>query len=202
MENNKVKLAIIYYSSTGANHQMALWAKEAAEKYGAEVRLKKVEELVPEEGYSKNPAWKAHAEETQDIPLATSDDLDWADAILFSSPTRFGSLSAQMTYFIDGQGGLWGQGKLVNKVVSAMSSAQNVHGGQEATILSLYVNMLHWGAIVVGPGYTDPVLYTTGGNPYGTSTQVSGEGEIVDDVRPAVDVQVKRMLDVAAKMKK
>lgn len=202
MENNKVKLAIVYYSSTGANHQMALWAKEAAEKYGAEVRLKKVAELVPEAGYSQNPAWKAHAEATKDVPLATGDDLDWADAILFSAPTRFGTLAAQMKYFIDGQGGLWAQRKLVNKVVSAMSSAQNVHGGQEATILSLYTNMLHWGAIIVAPGYTDDVLYTTGGNPYGTSSQISGDGEILDNIQPAVEVQVKRMLDVAAQMKK
>ena len=202
MENNKIKLAIIYYSSTGANHQMALWAQEAAEKYGAEVRLKKVQELVPEEGYSKNPAWKANADATRVVPLASSDDLEWADAILFSAPTRFGTLAAQMKYFIDGQGGLWGQRKLVNKVVSAMSSAQNVHGGQEATVLSLYTNMLHWGAIIVAPGYTDDVLYTTGGNPYGTTTQVSGEGEIMDKVQPAVDIQVKRMLDVATQMKK
>ncbi|KAF5033737.1 NAD(P)H dehydrogenase [anaerobic digester metagenome] len=198
---NKVKLAIVYYSSTGTNHQMAQWAKEEAEKNGAEVRLVKVQELVPEAAYSKNPAWKAHAEATVDVPVATSDDLVWADAILFSAPSRYGTLPAQMKFFIDGQGAIWAQGLLVNKVVSAMSSAQNVHGGQEATILSLYTNMYHWGAIVVSPGYTDPVLYTTGGNPYGASTQVDMNANILDNVKPAVEVQVRRMLDIAGKLK-
>ena len=198
---NNVKLAIVYYSSTGTNYQMAKWAKAEAEKNGAEVRLLKVHELVPEEGYSSNPAWKANADATKDIPEATSEDLVWADAILFSAPTRFGTLPAQMKYFIDGQGGIWSEGKLVNKVVSAMSSAQNVHGGQEATILSLYTNMFHWGAIVVAPGYSDPVLYSTGGNPYGASTQVDGEANMVDDIKPAVEIQVRRLLDIASKLK-
>lgn len=200
--NNKVKLAIIYYSSTGNNYQLAQWAEEAAKSYGADVRLLKVKELVPEEGYSKNPAWKANADATVHIPEATSEDLIWADAILFSTPTRYGTPAAQMKYFIDGQGSIWAEGKLVNKVVSAMSSAQNVHGGQEATILSLYTNMFHWGAIVVTPGYTDPVLYTTGGNPYGTSNQVDAQGNAVDEThKPAVGIQVKRMLEIAGKLK-
>ena len=82
-----------------------------------------------------------------------------------------------------------------------MTSAQNVHGGQEATILSLYINMLHWGAIVVAPGYTDATLFTTGGNPYGTSTQVSQDGKIMDNVQPAVEIQVRRMLEITGKLK-
>lgn len=201
MENNKVKLAIVYYSSTGTNYQLANWAKEAAEKAGAQVRLLKVLELVPEDVYSKNPIWKKHLDETVDVPLATSEDLVWADAILFSSPARYGQVAAQMKNFIDAQGGIWSEGKLVNKVVSAMSSAQNVHGGQEAAILSIYVSMLHWGALIVAPGYTDAVLYTTGGNPYGASTQVDGDARILDNVQPAVTVQVNRILDIAKKIK-
>ena len=201
MENQQIKLAIVYYSSTGTNYQMAQWAKAEAQKNGAEVRLVKVKELVPESVFASNPAWKANADATKDIPEATSDDLVWADAILFSAPSRYGTLPAQMKYFIDGQGPIWAQGKLVNKVVSGMSSAQNVHGGQEATILSLYTNMYHWGAIIVSPGYTDPVLYTTGGNPYGASTQVDQNAKILDNVQPAVEVQVRRMLDIAGKLK-
>ena len=96
MENKNIKLAIVYYSSTGTNYQMAQWAKAEAEKQGVEVRLLKVKELVPEAGYSSNPAWKANADATRDIPEATSDDLVWADAILFSAPSRYGSLPAQM----------------------------------------------------------------------------------------------------------
>ena len=197
----KVKLAIVYYSSTGTNYVMAKTAEEYAKAYGAEVRLRRVAETVPEEGYSKNPLWKKTADETKDVPLATGDDLVWADAILFSSPTRFGVLSGQMKNFLDGQGGIWGQGLLKDKIVSHMTSAMNVHGGQEMTSLSLYVVMMHWGAIIVTPGYTDPVLYSTGGNPYGASTRVGPNGEMMDDIDKAIEVQVKRMIDVTAKFK-
>ena len=87
---------------------------------------------------------------------ASLDDLEWADALIFSMPSRFGNLPSQMKQFLDTTGGLWAEGKLVNKVVSAMASAQNPNGGQEQTILNLYTTMYHWGAIVVAPGYTDP----------------------------------------------
>lgn len=198
----KIKLAIVYYSSTGNNYKMAKKAEEYALAKGAEVRLVKVKELVPEEGYSKNPLWKKHMDETIDVPVASGDDLVWADAILFSSPTRFGNLTAQMKFFLDGQGGLWAQGLLKDKVVSHMTSAQNVHGGQEMTSIAFYVTMLHWGAIIAAPGYTNPVLFTTGGNPYGTSTQVGMEGQMVDAIDPAIEVQVDRMLDIAGRLKK
>jgi NAD(P)H dehydrogenase (quinone) len=106
-------------------------------------------------------------------------------------------MAAQMRQFLDTTGGLWFQGKLANKVVSAMSSAQNPHGGQEATILSLYTNMYHWGAIVAAPGYTDPVTFGAGGNPYGTSVTVDPEGKMVEDVKEAVKYQAKRTVTVA-----
>src|SRR5690554_1480029 len=118
---NKVKLSIIFYSMTGVNYQMAQWAKEAAEEAGAEVRLRRVQELAPADVVSSNPAWQATTEQTKDLPVASSDDLDWADAVLFSAPTRFGVMAAQMKQFIDQQGGLWAAGKLANKAVSAMS---------------------------------------------------------------------------------
>jgi NAD(P)H dehydrogenase (quinone) len=194
------KLAIVYYSATGINHQLAQWAKEAAESVGAEVRLVKARELAPEEAINSNPGWKANVEATKDIPVASSEDLDWADAILFSVPTRFGVMAAQMKQFIDLQGGLWAQGKLANKAVSAMSSAQNPHGGQEATILSLYTVMMHWGAIIVAPGYTDPSIFKAGGNPYGTSVSQGQDGKPVEDVQDAVIHQTKRLIEVAGKL--
>ena len=89
----------------------------------------------------------------------------------------------------------------MNKAVSAMTSAQNPHGGQEATLLSLYTSMFHWGAIVVTPGYTDASVGLAGGNPYGTSVTIGQDGKMVENVRPAVEHQVKRLLDVAAKLK-
>ncbi|WP_178075378.1 NAD(P)H-dependent oxidoreductase, partial [Pseudomonas sp. 2822-17] len=83
-----------------------------------------------------------------DVPEVTLDDLEWADAFIFSTPTRFGNIPGQVKQFLDTTGGLWFNGKLANKVVSAMSSASNAHGGQEATILALYNTMHHWGAII------------------------------------------------------
>ncbi|RWR13615.1 NAD(P)H:quinone oxidoreductase [Siminovitchia fortis] len=200
MEN--VKLAVIYYSSTGTNHQLAKWAEEGAKEAGAEVKVLKVPELAPRSAIESNPLWKAHADATEDVPEAKSEDLEWADAIIFSVPTRFGNVASQMKQFLDLQGGLWAQGKLANKVVSAMSSAQNPHGGQEATILALYTTMYHWGAIVAAPGYTDPVLYGAGGNPYGTSVSVDQDGNMVEDVKDAVKYQAKRTVTVAEWVKK
>lgn len=192
-----IKLAIIYYSSTGTNYQLAKWAQEAAEQAGAEVKLAKVKENAPQAAVDSNPAWKAHAEATTDVPEAEVQMLEWADAIIFSVPTRFGHVSSQVQQFFDTTGGLWAQGKLANKVVSAMSSAQNPHGGQEATILAVYTTMFHWGAIIAAPGYTDPVLFGAGGNPYGTSVTVDQEGNMVEDVKGAAAYQAKRTVQVA-----
>lgn len=194
MEN--VKLAIVYYSSTGTNYQMAKWAEEAAQQAGAEVRVAKVRENAPQAAIESNPAWKAHLEATQDVPVAEVDLLEWADAIIFSVPTRFGHVPSQFQQFMDITGGAWAQGKLANKVVSAMSSAQNSHGGQEATVLSIYTSMFHWGAIVAAPGYNDPALFKAGGNPYGT-TVTSGENGMVEDVEDAVKYQANHTVEVA-----
>lgn len=198
---SNVKLAIIYYSSTGTNYQMARWAKEGAEAAGAEVKIVKVPELAPQEAINSNPIWKAHAEETKDVPNVEMEDLEWADAIIFSAPTRFGNLPGQMKQFLDTTGGLWANGKLMNKVVSGMSSASNAHGGQEATIQALYTSMMHWGAIIVAPGYTDAVQFSSGGNPYGVSVTVDQEGNMQEDVQEAVKHQAKRTVTIASLVK-
>jgi NAD(P)H dehydrogenase (quinone) len=199
---DKVKLAIIYYSSTGTNYQMAKWAEEAAKEAGAEVRVLKVKELAPPQAIDSNPAWRKHYDETQDVPEATSQDLEWADALIFSMPTRFGVMPSQMKQFLDIQGGLWAQGKLANKVVSAMSSASNPHGGQEKTLHSLYTVMMHWGTIIVPPGYTDDSVFAAGGNPYGTSVTQGEDGKMVEDVENAVKYQARRTVTVAGWLKK
>ncbi|MEH6940616.1 NAD(P)H:quinone oxidoreductase [Bacillus sp. JJ722] len=200
MEN--VKLAVIYYSSGGTNYKLAKMAEEGAKAIGAEVKVLKVAETAPQAAIDSNPAWKAHIEATADVPEVTLADLEWADAIIFSVPSRFGNMPGQMKNFLDTTGGLWFHGKLANKVVSAMSSAQNPHGGQEATILSLYTSMYHWGAIVAAPGYTDPVTFAAGGNPYGTSVTVNQDGEMVEDVEAAVKHQAKRTVTIAEAIKK
>lgn len=197
-----IKLAVIYYSSTGTNYQLAQWAKAGAEELGAEVKVLRVPELAPQAAIDSNPAWKAHAEKAKNVPLAKLDDLEWADAYIFSVPTRFGGMAAQMRQFLDTTGGLWAQGKLANKAVSAMTSAQNAHGGQEATILSLYTTMFHWGSIVVAPGYTDQSLIVAGGNPYGVSVTVNPDGTLQEDVKEAVKYQAKRTVTVAQWLKK
>ncbi len=194
---SNVKLAIIYYSSTGTNYQLAKWAEESAKEAGAEVKVLKVEETAPQQAIASNPAWKEHYEDTKDVPVVTLNDLEWADAFIFSIPTRYGTMPAQMKNFIDTTGGLWFNGKLVNKVVSGMSSAQNPHGGQEATILNLYTTMMHWGAIIAAPGYSDPVTFASGGNPYGTSVTVDGDGNMKEDVADGVKYQAKRTIEVA-----
>jgi len=194
------KVAIIYYSMGGTNYELAKWAKEAVESAGSEARILKVQELAPKEAIEGNPGWKAHVDATQDIPVATSEDLEWADAVIFSTPTRFGNVPSQIKQFLDTQGGLWAQGKLVNKVVSAMSSAQNPHGGQEATILALYTSMLHWGAIIAAPGYSDQSVFGAGGNPYGTSVTVGQDGKMVEDVEDSVKHQAKRTVEIANKI--
>jgi NAD(P)H dehydrogenase (quinone) len=197
-----VKLAVIYYSSTGTNYKMAQVAAEAAKEAGAEVKVLKVAELAPEEAIASNPAWKEHYEATKDVPTVTAMDIEWADAIIFSVPTRFGNVPSQMKQFLDTLGGLWFQGKTVNKVVSAMASSQNPHGGQEATILSLYTTMYHWGAIVVAPGYTDQSIFAAGGNPYGTSVTVTEGGKLDDASIAAIKHQAKRVITVAEWLKK
>lgn len=194
---SKVKLAIIYYSSTGTNYQLAQWAEEGGKEANAEVKLLKVQELAPQAAIDSNPAWKSHVEETKDVPVASTDDLDWADALIFSVPTRFGNMPSQMKQFIDLTGGLWAQGKLANKVVSAMASAGNAHGGQESTILALHNTFYHWGAIITPPGYTDAVTFGAGGNPYGTSVTVDQDGKMSEDVEDAVKHQAKRTVTVA-----
>src|ERR1700730_4962630 len=127
-----VKLAVVYYSSNGTNYHMAQAAAQAGKEVGAEVKVLKVPELAPQAVIATQHRWKAHYEDTQDVPTATADDLEWADAIIVSTPTRFGNMASQMKQFLDTLGGFWAQGKTINKVVSAMTSAQNPHGGQES----------------------------------------------------------------------
>lgn len=197
-----MNLSVIYYSTYGANAQLAQWAKEAGEALGANVRVRQVAELAPQAVIDSQSAWKANQERTKDVPVATSQDIEWADAILFSVPSRFGNVPSQFKQFIDTQGGLWAQGKTINKAVTAVTSAQNPHGGQEATLLNLYTSMHHWGAIVVSPGYTDASVGKAGGNPYGTSVTIDANGNMMEDVKEALTHQVTRLLDIAQRLKK
>ncbi len=177
--DGQVKVAVIYYSATGITYQMAQAAVEAAEEAGAEVRLRKVRELAPDEAIRSNSGWQAHRLETQDVMEAQPDDLSWADVIIMGSPTRYGMIAAQLKQFIDTTGPLWAAGALADKVYSGFTSTATSHGGQEATLLSLYTIFYHWGGVVVTPGYTDPSQFVAG-NPYGAS-HTSNNGEVAPD---------------------
>ena len=198
----QTKIAIIYYSSTGTNYQLSQWAEEGAKEAGADVKVLKIPELAPQEAIDQNPAWKEHLEATKEVPEVTLEDLEWADGVIFSVPSRFGNVPGQVKQFLDSTGALWFNGKLVNKVVSAMSSASNKHGGQEKTLLSLYTTMFHWGAVIAAPGYSDPVTFEAGGNPYGTSVTVGEDGKMQEDVEKAVKHQAKRTVDVTQTVNK
>ncbi|MCX7565013.1 NAD(P)H:quinone oxidoreductase type IV [Sulfitobacter sp. F26169L] len=193
-----VKLAIVYYSSYGTNYKMATIAAEAAKAAGAEVRLLKAAETAPDAAVNSQDAWKAHAEATKDIPEATAEDMEWANAYIISAGTRFGVMASQMRAFIDTLGGVWGKGGLANKPVTAMTSAQNAHGGQETTLQSFYTTVMHWGGFVVAPGYTDEVIFKTGGNPYGYSHTQGAE--FTDEVKSAISHQARRLVETAAKL--
>jgi NAD(P)H dehydrogenase (quinone) len=190
----RVRLAIVYYSTYGTNHRMAEVAAEAAREAGAEVRLRKVRETAPEEVVRAQEKWSAQRERTADIPEAAPDDMVWADAFLFSAPTRYGGAASQMRSFIDTLGPIWQEGKLADKTFSAMTSASNPHGGQETTLLTLYVTAMHWGAILVPPGYTDPAVAGAGGNPYGTS--VSAGDTLGEEAEAAIRHQARRLVEV------
>ncbi|MFN2563038.1 MAG: NAD(P)H:quinone oxidoreductase [Jatrophihabitans sp.] len=188
-----LKVAVVYYSATGNVHALAQALAEGAEKEGAEVRLLRVPELAPDGAIDANPAWRRHVEATKDVPVAGLDDLQWADAYAFGTPTRFGNIASQLKQFIDMTGPLWAQGKLSNKAATAFTSAINAHGGNETTLMALYNTMCHWGTIIVPPGYTDPTIAPAGGNPYGTA-HASGSGSPGDEALAAAAYQGRRLV--------
>lgn len=195
--SDPVKLSVIYYSSTGTGTEIANTLVADAEAAGAEVRLRRAPELAPDAAIDANPAWRANVEATRSIPEATADDVVWADAVIFGSPTRFGNISSQLKQFIDTLGGEWAQGRLADKVYSGFTSSASKHGGQESTLLALYNTIHHFGGILVAPGYTDGAKFADG-NPYGTA-HVDGQGQfkVDDETRTAAAVQAKRVVSVA-----
>ncbi len=170
-----VNVAVVYYSLTGNVRILAEAAAEGAAKAGAEVRLLPVAE-------------------------AANEDLVWADAVLFGTPTRYGSMAAPVKEFIDATGPLWQAGRLAGRVYGAFVSTASAHGGQESTLLSFLTVFSHWGGIIVPPGFTAPIQFASG-NPYGTS-HVSAKGSRPGDVeRDAARYQARRVVAVAAALK-
>ncbi|MEU8777669.1 NAD(P)H:quinone oxidoreductase [Streptomyces sp. NPDC048606] len=193
------RIAVVHYSSTGTVHRLAEALAEGAEKEGAEVRLLRVAELAPDEAIDSRPEWRAHVEATRDLPVASHDDLRWADAYALGTPTRFGNVSAQLKQFIDGTGGLWAEGVLADKPATAFGSAGNLHGGNESTLLALYNTLHHWGSLIVSPGFTDPAVSAANGNPYGT-THASFAGAPGENILEAARYQGARLARITARL--
>ncbi|MFK4266752.1 NAD(P)H:quinone oxidoreductase [Streptomyces milbemycinicus] len=194
-----VHVSIIYYSSTGTVHALAQAIADGAEKAGARVRLRRVAETAPPEAVESRQEWAQHLADTAHVPSATADDMEWADAVLLGTPTRFGNPASQLRAFIDTLGGLWFQGGLADKVYSAFTASNTAHGGQESTLLALGNTFYHWGGIIVPPGYTDPVQFQSG-NPYGTS-HVAGDGAPGEVALNAARHQARRVVDIATALK-
>jgi NAD(P)H dehydrogenase (quinone) len=197
-----VKVSVIYYSATGSVHTLAKQAVEAAEKAGAEVRLRKVHELAPEEAIASNEGWSKHRLETQDVAEASAEDVTWADAVIFGTPTRYGNVSAQLKQFLDTLGPQWAQGQLANKVYTGFVSAGTGHGGLETTLLALYNSIHHFGGIIVSPGYTDPSKFVDG-NPYGAShVSANGANPPQEQDLTAVAYSATRATQIAAQLQR
>jgi NAD(P)H dehydrogenase (quinone) len=181
------KVLIAFYSRTGSVEALAKAVAEGAAAEGAEVRLRRAREFVGPEVMAQAPGWAEGAARMNSLYEApTADDADWADAVVFGTPTRFGSVASELKAYIDGLGGLWFQGKLNGKVGSVFTSTQSAHGGQETTITSLWPPLAHLGFIIVPTGYADPAVFKAG-TPYGASS-VSG----VNPTPSAEDLEVAR----------
>ncbi len=191
------KILIAFYSRGGSTEALAKAIAEGAASEGAEIRLRRAREFVGPEVMAQAPGWAEEAARMNAAYEAPSaDDADWADAILFGTPTRFGNASAELKAYIDSLGGLWFQGKLNGKVGSAFVSTQSLHGGNESTILSLYNPMAHLGLIIVPTGYADPALFKAG-TPYGASA-VSGASPLpTEDELAVARFQGARVAQVA-----
>ncbi|WP_432549041.1 flavodoxin family protein [Kineococcus arenarius] len=195
-----VKLAIVYYSATGTVRSMAQRAAEAGERAGAEVRLRQVARQTTSGERATSEAQAEHSANATE-PAATADDVVWADAVLFGSPTRYGNIAGQLKTFIDSLGPQWGQGLLADKVYAGFTASQTAHGGQESTLLALYNTIHHFGGIVVAPGYTDPLKFVDG-NPYGVSHVTGGGNDIPlgEAELAALDHLATRVVTVAGRL--
>jgi NAD(P)H dehydrogenase (quinone) len=176
-----MKVLIVYYSMYGHINRMAEAIAEGVKTVReAEAVLRRVPETLPQDVLAKMGALEAQ-KKFENVPVATVDDLASADAIIFGTPTRFGNMCGQMKQFLDATGGLWAKGALVGKVGSVFTSSATQHGGQESTILSFHITLLHHGFVVAGLPYSfqgqmrnDEI---TGGSPYGASTIAGTQGE-------------------------
>jgi NAD(P)H dehydrogenase (quinone) len=202
-----MKIYIVYYSMYGHVHKMAEAIAEGVKQVdGAEPVLRRVPETLPDEVLGKMGALEAQ-KMMDSVPICTVEELKEADAIIFGTPTRFGNMIGQMRQFLDATGNLWAEGALVGKVGSVFTSSATQHGGQESTILTFHVTLLHHGMVIVGLPYAFQgqmrIDEISGGSPYGASTIAGGKGERMpsENELDAARFQGKHVASIAAKMK-
>jgi NAD(P)H dehydrogenase (quinone) len=207
---HSANIVIPFYSSYGTTHKLAQAVEEgAAAVPGSTVRLRRIPETPSaEEAMSGQGAYDAAQAEMDDIPRIDHDDLRWADGIIWGTPTRFGNMAAQVKQFIDTLGGMWFEGELEGKATGMFVSTGSIHGGQETTILSSLVPLIHLGMVFVGVRYsTNDQIMTTegiGGSPYGPSTMPREESDVeapTPDERETARSLGERVTRVAARLR-
>ncbi|MDM0066725.1 NAD(P)H:quinone oxidoreductase [Variovorax sp. J31P207] len=175
---SKPKVLIAFYSRHSSTELLAKSVAQGAMAEGAEVRLRRAREFVAPEAMRQVPEWAERASEMNaKYEAPTEADAEWADAIIFGTPTRFGAIAAELKAYIDSLGGLWFQGKLNGKAGSVFGSTSSMHGGNESTLLSIYGPMAHLGLIIVPLGYADVAMFAAG-TPYG-ATHVSNRDSMM-----------------------
>ena len=201
-----MKVLIVFYSTYGHIFKMAEAVAEGVKEVaGAEVKILRIAETLPEEVLGKMGAVDAQKAFSH-VPVCTVDELAEADAIIFGTPTRFGNMCGQMRQFLDATGQLWANGSLIGKVGSVFASSATQHGGQESTILTFHVTLLHHGMVIVGLPYAfegqTRMDEITGGSPYGAYTIAGGDGGRMpsDNELDAARYQGKHVATIAAKL--
>jgi NAD(P)H dehydrogenase (quinone) len=194
-DNNDSYVLILYYSRNGHVKMLADQIAQGVEIAGVEARLRTV------------PSVSSVCESTeQSIPdsgdiYCTEDDLANCSGLLIGSPTRFGNMAAPLKYFLDGTGSLWASGALIGKPAGAFTSTSSIHGGQESTLLTMMMPLMHHGMLIAGVPYSEAALSSTqkGGTPYGAS-HVEGDC-LTDDEQKICQAQGKRLAELATKLK-
>jgi NAD(P)H dehydrogenase (quinone) len=195
-----VEILVVYYSRSGMTAELARQVCRGVESVaGARARLRSVPAVSAENERAVTPVPPAGA------PFATMEDLRDTDGVALGSPTRFGNMAAPMKHYLDQTSALWAQGALVDKPAVAFTSTQSMHGGQESTLLTMLLPLLHQGMIVMGLPYTEAALSTTrgGGTPYGASHVVSAatDGKLSADEAQLARALGARLARVALSLK-
>lgn len=194
------EVLVVFYSRKGSTAELARQVCRGIESVsGVRARLRTVPPVVTsiEQPQPAIPS--------EGPPYATHDDLRECDGLVLGSPTRFGNMAAPLKHFVDGTSSLWVSGVLANKPAAVFTSTQTMHGGQETTLLSMMLPLLHHGMVIVGLPYTEPALNhtTRGGSPYGASHVALGETQpkLSDDEKTLAQLLGRRVAELAAKLR-